>query len=160
MERFPSGQREQTVNLLSVTSVVRIHPSPPRKSVLFGTDFLFQDNPLPFSSIFVALPRRKSLLSVHTRTKTPATISQDCLLAIQGEMCFFRVLRVWIMPVFLKNSRTLCVPNHLFGADRKQRKMQTLAFADFVRSGHRRRLHAPRAILQCKRLCKQSKPPS
>ena len=89
MERFPSGQREQTVNLLSVTSVVRIHPSPPRKSVLFGTDFLLLDNPLPFSSIFVALPRRKSLLSVHTRTKTPATIPQDCLLAIQAEMCFF-----------------------------------------------------------------------
>ena len=31
MGGFPSGQREQTVNLLSVTSVVRIHPSPPRK---------------------------------------------------------------------------------------------------------------------------------
>ena len=29
---FPSGQREQTVNLLSVTSVVRIHPLPPRKA--------------------------------------------------------------------------------------------------------------------------------
>ena len=27
--RFPSGQREQTVNLPSVTSVVRIHPCPP-----------------------------------------------------------------------------------------------------------------------------------
>jgi hypothetical protein len=29
MERFPSGQREQTVNLPSKTSMVRIHPSPP-----------------------------------------------------------------------------------------------------------------------------------
>ncbi len=29
MEEFPSGQREQTVNLSSVTSVVRIHPPPP-----------------------------------------------------------------------------------------------------------------------------------
>ena len=28
MEEFPSGQREQTVNLLSPTSVVRIHPPP------------------------------------------------------------------------------------------------------------------------------------
>ena len=28
---FPSGQRGQTVNLLSLTSVVRIHPLPPRK---------------------------------------------------------------------------------------------------------------------------------
>ena len=30
-EEFPSGQREQTVNLSSVTSVVRIHPPPPNK---------------------------------------------------------------------------------------------------------------------------------
>ena len=30
MEEFPSGQREQTVNLPSTTSVVRIHPLPPQ----------------------------------------------------------------------------------------------------------------------------------
>ena len=30
MGRFPSGQREQTVNLPSQTSVVRIHPCPPK----------------------------------------------------------------------------------------------------------------------------------
>lgn len=29
MGRFQSGQMEQTVNLSSVTSVVRIHPFPP-----------------------------------------------------------------------------------------------------------------------------------
>ena len=33
MGEFPSGQRGQTVNLLSVTSVVRIHLPPPRKSL-------------------------------------------------------------------------------------------------------------------------------
>ena len=32
MGAFPSGQRGQTVNLLSTTSVVRIHPLPPRRS--------------------------------------------------------------------------------------------------------------------------------
>ena len=31
MEGFPSGQREQTVNLPSQTSVVRIHPLPPAR---------------------------------------------------------------------------------------------------------------------------------
>ena len=113
MERFPSGQREQTVNLLSVTSVVRIHPSPPRKSVLFGTDFLFQDNPLPFSSIFVALPRRKSLLSVHTRTKTPATIPQIVCLLSKRRCAFFVFQGCGFWLFFLENSRTLCVPNHL-----------------------------------------------
>ena len=30
MEGFPSGQREQTVNLPSQTSMVRIHPHPPK----------------------------------------------------------------------------------------------------------------------------------
>ena len=29
MEEFPSGQRGQTVNLLRLASVVRIHPPPP-----------------------------------------------------------------------------------------------------------------------------------
>ena len=29
VDRFPSGQREQTVNLPSQTSMVRIHPCPP-----------------------------------------------------------------------------------------------------------------------------------
>ena len=40
---FPSGQRGQTVNLLSLTSVVRIHHPPPEKStfhkVLFSRTF-------------------------------------------------------------------------------------------------------------------------
>ena len=30
--RFPSGQREQTVNLPTMSSVVRIHPFPPQKN--------------------------------------------------------------------------------------------------------------------------------
>ena len=34
MGAFPSGQRGQTVNLLSTTSVVRIHPPPPLRSKL------------------------------------------------------------------------------------------------------------------------------
>ena len=43
MGEFPSGQRGQTVNLLSVTSVVRIHLPPPRKTVAPAgvTVFLF-----------------------------------------------------------------------------------------------------------------------
>ncbi len=38
---FPSGQRGQTVNLLSVTSVVRIHPLPPKILVRKNEDFYF-----------------------------------------------------------------------------------------------------------------------
>ena len=38
MGGFPSGQREQTVNLLSVTSMVRIHLLPPKKDCNFDTE--------------------------------------------------------------------------------------------------------------------------
>ncbi len=38
--RFPSGQREQTVNLPSVTSVVRIHPCPPHAGMAELADAL------------------------------------------------------------------------------------------------------------------------
>ena len=37
---FPSGQRGQTVNLLSLTSVVRIHHPPPTKKPNLSTDKL------------------------------------------------------------------------------------------------------------------------
>ena len=36
MGEFPSGQRGQTVNLLSVTSVVRIHLPPPKSPISYG----------------------------------------------------------------------------------------------------------------------------
>ena len=42
MGRFPSGQREQTVNLLSVTTMVRIHLFPPKKSYQNDTTFFIQ----------------------------------------------------------------------------------------------------------------------
>ena len=38
--RFPSGQREQTVNLPSQTSMVRIHPCPPKSFSLPGRHIL------------------------------------------------------------------------------------------------------------------------
>ena len=40
-EEFPSGQRGQTVNLLQVASVVRIHPLPPKKNELLSTKSSF-----------------------------------------------------------------------------------------------------------------------
>ena len=38
MGEFPSGQRGQTVNLLAMPSVVRIHLPPPTKNALLSTD--------------------------------------------------------------------------------------------------------------------------
>ena len=44
---FPSGQRGQTVNLLSLTSVVRIHPLPPSGPVIIDDR--------PIFSVFIRL---------------------------------------------------------------------------------------------------------
>ena len=41
MEGFPSGQREQTVHLSSMTSVVRIHHLPPKEPILIRVSVLF-----------------------------------------------------------------------------------------------------------------------
>ncbi len=41
MGEFPSGQREQTVNLSSLTSVVRIHSLPPKNRLAFVSLFFY-----------------------------------------------------------------------------------------------------------------------
>lgn len=41
VEGFPSGQREQTVNLSSLTSVVRIHSLPPKNRLAFASLFFY-----------------------------------------------------------------------------------------------------------------------
>ena len=54
MGDFPSGQRGQTVNLLSLTSVVRIHHPPPTKTEHLSTDkcsvFVYPSRRLGISS--------------------------------------------------------------------------------------------------------------
>ena len=121
MERFPSGQREQTVNLLSVTSVVRIHPSPPRKStsqdVLFSCFKRVDLGYFSQNSRTLCVPNHLSVLTLVLLNKfSTALLNESTPLhheKAHHKMCFFRVPRVWILAVFLENSRTLCVPNHL-----------------------------------------------
>ena len=48
MEEFPSGQRGQTVNLLRLASVVRIHPPPPKNRLLWQSVF-----PLPKALLYL-----------------------------------------------------------------------------------------------------------
>ena len=55
MGEFPSGQRGQTVNLLSLTSLVRIQLPPPTKKELLSTK----------SSFFVYPSRRLGISSPH-----------------------------------------------------------------------------------------------
>jgi hypothetical protein len=65
MGGFPSGQREQTVNLSSMTSVVRIHHLPPTEQTIFLMVcfflFHFNDNLQKRRQVFPAgvLPQRK-----------------------------------------------------------------------------------------------------
>lgn len=81
-------------NVLPLHVVKKIvHPSPPRKSVLFCTVFLFIEKPLPFSSIFVVLPRNRYSLSKQARIKHKATISLYRLLGVDFFVRFFFVER-------------------------------------------------------------------
>ena len=81
------GQFEQ----VQPCAIKRIHP--PRKSVLFCTVFLFIEKPLPFSSIFVVLPRNRYSLSKQARLKHKATISLYRLLGVDFFVRFFFVER-------------------------------------------------------------------
>lgn len=72
VEGFPSGQREQTVNLSSLTSMVRIHLSPPTKTALYRCCFCLYfkfDNAFPTPCVFLyspLLPRKR-----HSQTSRP-----------------------------------------------------------------------------------------
>ena len=95
MERFPSGQREQTVNLLSVTSVVRIHPSPPRKStsqdVLFSCSKRVDLGYFSQNSRTLCVPNHLSVLTaskerckrLHLQISCAADIDGGCTHCVQ-----------------------------------------------------------------------------
>ena len=52
MGDFPSGQRGQTVNLLAMPSVVRIHHPPPKSTKLARVLSIFTSSGFPFSDRF------------------------------------------------------------------------------------------------------------
>ena len=53
MGEFPSGQRGQTVNLLLLASMVRIHPLPPRRSKVRFAPFFFTEKHPPASLLLL-----------------------------------------------------------------------------------------------------------
>lgn len=77
--RFPSGQREQTVNLLATLSVVRIHPLPPTRqpNLRIGLSCLFL-------SINQKFPRTRSKRAIGAKRTAhiarPITLfpTRDC----------------------------------------------------------------------------------
>ena len=67
MDRFPSGQREQTVNLPSTTSMVRIHPCPPKR--------FFQE---PFFKNVVRMWRNWQTRMVQVHMMIPSCRFKSC----------------------------------------------------------------------------------
>ncbi len=63
MGEFPSGQRGQTVNLLSVTSVVRIHLPPPEKGLALQVLFQFYSLSASYKVLHMGWSYSKVLLS-------------------------------------------------------------------------------------------------
>ncbi len=79
-EEFPSGQRGQTVNLLSVTSVVRIHPPPPKSNRESGWIFFWVDLKRP---------------AAHGQKKAPSD-EGGLIWCVSGPHCKWgKVARLW-----------------------------------------------------------------
>ena len=82
MGEFPSGQRGQTVNLLLLASMVRIHPLPPRRSKVRFAPFFFTEKHPPASLLL--LFRKKTMRFCGSPT-APFGLSQlkkyDCALS-------------------------------------------------------------------------------
>ena len=74
MEEFPSGQRGQTVNLLSTTSVVRIHPLPPKRLSLSTWSFF--------------LPA--ALTEIILKACSHLTIISNCIILIQTDTVLYQ----------------------------------------------------------------------
>ena len=73
MEEFPSGQRGQTVNLLSSTSVVRIHPRKRKTATPDGvTVFLVEEG--GFESRLLAVRRWRAATGVAFPQKSESTL--------------------------------------------------------------------------------------
>ena len=60
MGEFPSGQRGQTVNLLLLASMVRIHPLPPRRGKVRFAPFFFTEKHPPASLLLLFRKRSRS----------------------------------------------------------------------------------------------------
>ena len=72
---FPSGQRGQTVNLLSLTSVVRIHLPPPAKRALCNAQGSFCNEAFPYGNI-----KQPSAMKTHALMKCAYGTIRNALL--------------------------------------------------------------------------------
>ena len=98
MGAFPSGQRGQTVNLLSLTSVVRIHPLPPksRKQTAFGFFICAaRRNSVCPQGNFISCTARTSFCFLRTQNEVAASLqtllpaANDVMLRINAARAFF-----------------------------------------------------------------------
>ena len=85
---FPSGQRGQTVNLLAMPTVVRIHPPPPEKQVKTPTmpGKLGVTRPERVSQFTLGHPLNFPTFSPKSQTGWTRTLHQHLNIALQGRI--------------------------------------------------------------------------
>ena len=68
MDGFPSGQREQTVNLPAPLSVVRIHPRPPKKAISYRiSPFVLLEDVVKITAVFAVVRASLAVLIFGVR---------------------------------------------------------------------------------------------
>ena len=78
MDGFPSGQREQTVNLPAPLSVVRIHPRPPSKSTANRGAFAYIAYKLRLLIIYLGFQLYNTKSAVYGKYNVKCAISVIC----------------------------------------------------------------------------------
>ena len=89
MGEFPSGQRGQTVNLLLLASMVRIHPLPPRRSKVRFAPFFFTEKHPPASLLLLFRKKNYEVLRESNSTFWIVSIKKkyDCALSADSIFC-------------------------------------------------------------------------
>ena len=122
MGAFPSGQRGQTVNLLSLTSVVRIHPLPPTKRTPHRGVLFVGASHVDSEARAYRVARQKCasgtflgrglMLCLHSATHEKTTswcpfcwcfargFGSLCLSRSEAKMCRWHIFRAWTYAVF------------------------------------------------------------
>ena len=148
MEEFPSGQRGQTVNLLSSTSVVRIHPPPPRRSkVRFAPTLFYALHEKASSARFLAPPLQTATAYAGLRFGGRPADGFPFPVTPLGVAVF--LLRGWIRkpalsgaPVARRNRRAFSAEKRIHPPPPRRSKLYIVC-SDFFQKSERTHTAAP-----------------
>ena len=147
MEEFPSGQRGQTVNLLSTTSMVRIHPPPPQESDRFYNRSLFHFFPFPgvhvlrskFVKRCIGFVQKETILCIAIALALIFSIivppNLSYIAYVDWDTLFLLFSLMAVTKGFQKAGLFLYLGNHLIKRATTSRKMLfSLVFLPFISS--------------------------